>query len=76
MTDIGLGETPFNRDETLAALPSLLSLARQVIVTAFDPGDPEVDALRALIEECVVGVHRVCLREQLRAADDGGRSGT
>jgi hypothetical protein len=58
-----------DRGETLAALPSLLALARQVVVAACDPRDPEIAALRALLEECVVGAHRVCLREQLRASD-------
>jgi hypothetical protein len=69
MTDQAWNSSTFNRDETLAALPSLLSLARQVIVTAFNPGDPEIIALKALLDECVVGAHRLCLREQLRAVD-------
>jgi hypothetical protein len=57
------------REETLAALPGLLSLARQVIITSFQPGDPETDALKALLDECVVGAHRIYLREQLAASD-------
>ena len=63
---------PIDRGETLAALPGLLALARQVVVVACDPRDPEIAALRALLEECVVGAHRVCLREQLKAADPAG----
>jgi hypothetical protein len=56
------------REETLAALPGLLSLARQVIITSFQPGDPESDALKALLDECVVGAHRIYLRERLGAS--------
>lgn len=59
-----------DRDATLAALPGLLSLARQVVVTALDSGDPETNALKSLLEECVVGAHRICLREQIRLGGD------
>ncbi len=61
------------REATLAALPGLLSLARQVIITTFEPGDPETDALKALLDECVVGAHRIHLRERLTGCD--GSSG-
>ncbi|MGA0599483.1 hypothetical protein ACO2Q3_02115 [Caulobacter sp. KR2-114] len=59
-----------DRGATLAALPGLLALARQVVVATLDAGDPETEALRALLEECVVGAHRICLREQLRMGGD------
>ena len=68
MTDQAWTEGSLNRHETLAALPTLLSLARQVVVTAFNPGDPEIEALKALLDECVIGAHRVCLREKIHAA--------
>ena len=58
-----------HRDEGLAVLPDLLSLARRAMVTAFEPGDAEADALRSLLEECVVGAHRLRLREKLAAGD-------
>lgn len=57
---------PIDRGATLAALPGLLSLARQVVVATLEPGDPETEALREMLEECVVGGHRICLREQIR----------
>ena len=57
------------RDESLAVLPDLLDLARQMLVSAFEPGDPEIDALRTAVEECVVGAHRLRLREQLTTGD-------
>lgn len=75
MSDQTWADAPFSRHETLAALPSLLALARQVVVAAFNPGDPEIVALKALLEECVVGAHRVCLREQLLAADTAQSEG-
>jgi hypothetical protein len=62
--------------ETLAVLPSLLALARQVVVTACDPRDPEIVQLKAMLEECVVGAHRVCLREQIKAAETVGTGAT
>ena len=55
------------RAETLSALPGLLTLARQVIVTSFEPGDPEIEGLKTMLDECVVGLHRLGLRERLRA---------
>lgn len=60
---------PIDRGATLAALPGLLSLARQVVVATLEPGDPETDALREMLEECVVGAHRICLREQIRLGE-------
>lgn len=69
---IALRDEESRREETLAALPGLLSLARQVIITSFQPGDPESDALKALLDECVVGAHRIYLREQLTASVGNG----
>jgi hypothetical protein len=60
----------YSRDETLAALPGLLTLARDIALVTLAAGDPDSDALRALLEECVVSAHRICLREQLRSGDD------
>lgn len=53
----------------LEALPALLTLAREVVVTSLAAGDPEGDELKSLLEACVVGAHRLRLRERLR----GGR---
>jgi hypothetical protein len=53
--------------ETLEALPALLALARQVVITSFEAGDAESDELRNLLEACVVGALRLRLRERLRA---------
>jgi hypothetical protein len=53
------------RDEMLAALPALLSFARQAVIATFEPGDDEAYALRVLLDECLVGAHRLALREQL-----------
>jgi len=55
------------RSETLEALPATLTMLRRLVVSAFEPGDPEGDELRGLLEACVVGAHRLRLREQLRA---------
>jgi hypothetical protein len=55
------------RRETLDALPGTLAMLRRLVVTAFEPGDPECDELQCLLEACVVGAHRLRLRERLRA---------
>ena len=55
------------RHETLEALPATLTMLRRLVVAAFEPGDPEGDELKGLLEACVVGAHRLRLREQLRA---------
>jgi len=55
----------------LEALPALLSLAREVVVTSVEAGDPEGDELKSLLEACVIGAYRLRLRERLR--DAGGR---
>ena len=55
------------RSETLDALPATLTMLRRLVVAAFEPGDPESDELKSLLEACVVGAHRLRLREQLRA---------
>ena len=54
------------RAETLEALPAVLTVLRRLVTTAFEPGDPESDELRSLLDACVVGAHRLRLREQLR----------
>lgn len=55
------------RAETLEALPALLTLARQAVVAAFEAGDPDSEELKNLLDACVVGAHRLKLRERLRA---------
>lgn len=67
---VGAVDAAMDREATLAALPGLLALARQVVVATLDAGDPETEALREMLEECVVGAHRICLREQLRTGAD------
>ena len=57
------------RRETLDALPGTLTMLRRLVVSAFEPGDPESDELKSLLEACVVGAHRLRLREQLRARE-------
>lgn len=55
------------RAEALDAIPALLTVLRRLLVTAFEAGDPESDELRQLLDACVVGAHRLRLREQMRA---------
>ncbi len=55
-----------SRVEALAALPALLTLVRQAVVSVFEPDDQESIELRTLLDACVVGAHRLRLREQLR----------
>jgi hypothetical protein len=55
------------RAEALEAIPAMLTLVRRVAVDAFEVGDPESDELRRLLDACVVGAHRLRLREKLRA---------
>jgi hypothetical protein len=57
------------RSETLDALPATLTMLRRLVVAAFEPGGPESDKLKRLLEACVVGAHRLRLREQLRARE-------
>ena len=57
------------RAETLEALPAVLTVLRRLVMTAFEPGDPESDELRSLLDACVVGAHRLRLREQLRESE-------
>lgn len=57
------------RAETLEALPAVLTVLRRLVISAFEPGDPESDELRTLLDACVVGAHRLRLREQLRASE-------
>ncbi len=59
------------RAEALDALPAMLALLRRVVVTSFEPGDPESDELRDLLDACVIGAHRLRLRERLRNGDGG-----
>lgn len=56
-------------DGPLETLPALLTLAHEVVVTSLEAGDPEGDELKSLLEACVIGAHRLRLRERLR----GGR---
>lgn len=58
--------TRIARVETLEALPALLTLARRAVLAAFEPDDPECHELRNLLDACVIGAHRLRLREQLR----------
>jgi hypothetical protein len=55
-----------DRAETLAALPSVFTALRRLVMSSFEPGDPESDELRRLLDACVVGAHRLKLREELR----------
>jgi hypothetical protein len=61
------------RAETLDALPAMLTMLRRLVVTSFEAGDPESDELKGLLEACVVGAHRLRLRERLRAREIAGR---
>ena len=55
------------RAEALDAIPAMLTMLRRMVITAFETGDPESDELRRLLDACVVGAHRLRLREQMRA---------
>jgi len=55
------------RAEALDAIPAMLTVLRRMVITAFEAEDPESDELRRLLEACVVGAHRLRLREQMRA---------
>ena len=55
------------RAEALDAIPAMLTVLRRMVVVAFEAGDPEIDELRRLLDACVVGAHRLRLREQMRA---------
>lgn len=55
------------RAEALDAIPALLTVLRRMVITAFETGDPEGDELREMLDACVVGAHRLRLREQMRA---------
>jgi hypothetical protein len=57
------------RRETLEALPATLTMLRRLFAQAFEAGDPETDELRSLLDACVVGAHRLRLREQLRSRE-------
>ncbi|HVN01754.1 MAG TPA: hypothetical protein VMT68_16235 [Caulobacteraceae bacterium] len=57
------------RRETLEALPATLTMLRRLFVSSFEAGDPETDELRSLLDACVVGAHRLRLREQLRSRE-------
>ena len=60
------------RGEALQALPGILSMIRWQVMAAFEAGDPEGDELRRLLEACLVGAHRLNLREQMRSIDRWG----
>lgn len=55
------------RAEALEAIPAMLTVLRRMLIAAFEAEDPESDELRRLLEACVVGAHRLRLREQMRA---------
>jgi len=55
------------RAEALEAIPAMLTVLRRLVFTAYEAGDPETDELRRLLDACVVGAHRLRLREQMRA---------
>ena len=55
------------RRETLDALPATLTMLRRLVVATLDASDPEIDELKQMLEACVVGAHRLRLREQMRA---------
>lgn len=55
------------RAEALDAIPAMLTVLRRMVIAAFEAEDPESDELRRLLEACVVGAHRLRLREQMRA---------
>jgi hypothetical protein len=57
------------RHETLDALPAMLTVLRRLVATSFEADDPDSDELKRLLEACVVGAHRLRLREQLRARE-------
>jgi hypothetical protein len=59
------------RAEAIDGLPAMLSMLRRVVITSFDAGDPESDELRGLLDACVVGAHRLRLRERLRNGNEG-----
>jgi hypothetical protein len=61
------------RAEAIVALPAMLALLRRVVTTSFEPGDPESDELRDLLDACVVSAHRLRLRERLRDRQGGDR---
>jgi len=63
----GGGVVQVGRDEALEALPAVLSSIRSLVMAAFEAGDPESEELKRLLEACVVGAHRLRLREQLRS---------
>jgi hypothetical protein len=56
------------RTETLDALPAVLTVLQRLVAATFEAGDPETDELRDLLNACVVGAHRLRLREQMRAS--------
>lgn len=55
------------RTEALEVIPAMLTVLRRMVVAAYEAGDPESDELRRLLDACVVGAHRLRLREQMRA---------
>jgi hypothetical protein len=59
----------FGRAETLEALPAVLTVLRRLMLTVFEPGDPESEELRNHLDACVVGAHRLRLREQMRESE-------
>jgi hypothetical protein len=60
------------REEALDALPAVLSAIRWLVMMSFEADDPESEELKRLLEACVVGAHRLRLREQLRSNETQG----
>ena len=54
------------RTETLDALPAVLTMARRMVATLVPSEDPETAELKRLLEACVVGAHRLRLKEYYR----------
>ena len=61
------GAVQLAREEALDALPAVLSVVRSLMLASFEAGDPESEELKRLLDACVVGAHRLRLREQLRS---------
>ena len=62
-----VGAIELAREEAIDALPAVLAAARSLVVASFAAVDPESDELKRLLDACVVGAHRLRLREQLRS---------
>jgi hypothetical protein len=61
-------ETPV---DPLAELPDLISQAHSILAASTGEDDPEVEALLADLESCVIAAHRLMLRRRMAAARRG-----